>query len=407
MNTKKTSRRRLLRGGVGALALTGAARRMQRAAKAERTASTTKTNGESENQRATTDSPPVMNPWRLEPVDLRRFMRLGVEHILRGAIDLARRFADVNIAKTFTPEGTLTEAAGTHLHSTVGTVTSILDLGLTTGEKRYLDIGRKLYDVGLATWRTSWGWAKESRRHSPGRGEANNIGDYIEAALALAAGGWPEYYRDADVFIRNALLASQVLNTDWIVQADKPDTANEVYSRIRRRAYGAFAFTTPNGYHSYNTDLMDGALRALCRAQSQIIRARGNRLVVNLLFGTDTPHVRVRSRLPVEGRVEVCTRRPCFLALRLSDAVARETVRVNVGGRSIPPKTREGLVLLGPLEAETQARMTFDLPRRRTQEKAPGWAPEFVVDWRGDTVVGMQPAQGPIRLFPPIPRSHP
>ena len=82
------------------------------------------------------------------------------------AVELATRFAEANIQACFTSEGELTPVAGEHLHSSEGTMTSLIDLGLLTGEQRYLKMGRLLYDVGLRRWRTSWGWAKESRTDS-------------------------------------------------------------------------------------------------------------------------------------------------------------------------------------------------------------------------------------------------
>ena len=192
------------------------------------------------------------------------------------AVDLAVRFAEANIEACFTSKGELTPEAGEHLHSSEGTMTSLIDLGLLTGEQRYLNMGRLLYDVGLRRWRTSWGWAKESRKDQPGRGEANNTGDFVEAALLLGGSGLPHYFQDAERMIRNGLLAAQVVTTDWIPQSSLSDTGDYAYAKIRDRARGAFAFTLPNAYHSYNTDLMGGALQSLAEAyQASVVRTGG------------------------------------------------------------------------------------------------------------------------------------
>jgi hypothetical protein len=163
------------------------------------------------------------------------------------AVQLAKRFADVNIAKTFTADGELTELAGSHLHSTEGTMTAFLDLGVVTGEKRHFEIGHRLYDVGLRRWRTSFGWAREGPDSTPGRGEANNTGDFLEAAVILGLTAYPEYFRDAEDIIRNGLLAAQLVNTDWIAQSTAKDTEEYAYRDIRRRAKGAFAITRASG----------------------------------------------------------------------------------------------------------------------------------------------------------------
>ena len=52
--------------------------------------------------------------------------------------------------------------------------------------------------------------------HDINRGEANNTGDLIEAALLLGDAGYSRYFEDADRMLRNHLLASQVVDTSWV-----------------------------------------------------------------------------------------------------------------------------------------------------------------------------------------------
>ena len=70
-------------------------------------------------------------------------------------VTIAERFAKSNIASTFTPDGGLTEASGNHLHSTQGTMTGIIDLGMLTGNTEYVELGRRLYENGLRPWRST------------------------------------------------------------------------------------------------------------------------------------------------------------------------------------------------------------------------------------------------------------
>jgi hypothetical protein len=315
------------------------------------------------------------------------------------AIDLAKRFAEINIRETFTPEGELTPDAGTHLHSTEGTTTALLDLGILAGEDRYFQAARRVYDVGLNRWRTSYGWAKESRRvNQPVRGEANNTGDFIEAALLLAQAGHPEYSRDAERFIRNGLLASQVVATDWIVQSSEPDTDEYVYSDIRRRARGAFAFTTPNGYHSYNTDLMGGALQSLAQAYRQIVSRDTAGVHVNMLFSCDNPWLNVTSSVPQTGRMDIHVRQATPLYVRLAHDIVRRDVSLQVNGKQRPTDWKSSELVVGGTAPADTVTIHFSLPKRRTDEPAPGYEPSQV-GWLGDTIVAMQPRQGKIALY--------
>jgi hypothetical protein len=316
------------------------------------------------------------------------------------ALDLAVRFADHNIAHTFTPEGDLTPAAGTHLHSTEGTVTALIDLGRLTNEAAYLEQGRRLYDVGLRPWRTSFGWAKEGRDGSPGRGEANNTGDFIEAALLLGQAGYRQYFEDAERFLRNGLLASQIVNTDWIAAPDgTPDTEDHIYSNVRERARGAFAFTTPNEYHSYNTDLAGGAVQSLCEAWEAGITTDQAGEHVNLFFSRDTAALSLRSWLPEEGRLEITLRQARPLFVRLPSWVDRGTVKVQVNGEARPPHFLRHEVSLAPLQRDDHVVLTFPQLRQQTTEAATGYPEPYRIDWVGDTVVGIAPQGQIARLY--------
>ena len=247
---------------------------------------------------------------------------------------------------------------------------------------------------------TSWGWAKESRTDKPGRGEANNTGDFVEAALLLGRSGRPQYFQDAERIIRNGLLAAQVVTTDWIPQSSLADTGDYAYARIRERARGAFAFTLPNAYHSYNTDLMGGALQSLAEAYRASVVKEESGVRVNLLFSTDTPWLRVRSEVPQAGRLRLEMLQEERVRVRLPDWVPPETVQVDGAGGPGKPRQRGNTLDLGPLAKGARVTVSFDQPRRKTREQAPGFPDPFEVEWRGDTIVAMEPKPShPIALY--------
>ncbi len=316
------------------------------------------------------------------------------------ALDLAVRFAEYNLAHTFTPEGELTAAAGKHLHSTEGTVAAIIDLGILTKQADYIEIGKRLYDVGLRRWRTSFGWAKEVRDQKPGRGEANNTGDLIEAALLLGRTGYHEYFGDAERFIRNGLLASQIVNTNWIPEYDgTADTEDYIYSDVRRRARGAFAFTTPNDYHSYNTDLMGGAIQSLCEAWQTILTEDQAGLHVNLLFSKQSENLVLRSYLPEEGRVEVILHQAHTLFVRLPSWLEEETLEVRVNGERRPPIFHHHELFLSDLASSDRVELIFPQARQQTTERAPGYDESYHIDWLGDTIMDITPQGEIVQLY--------
>ena len=316
------------------------------------------------------------------------------------ALDIAIRFAEHNIAHTFTPEGELTKFAGGHLHSTEGTVTAIIDLGILTNESYYIDLGKRLYDVGLRPWRTSFGWAKESRSSSEGRGEANNTGDFIEAAVLLGQAGYREYFSDAECMIRNGLLASQIVNTDWIPEYDgTPDTDDVIFSDVKSRARGAFAFTTPNDYHSYNTDLVGGAVQSLCEAWNAIFTKDQSGLHVNLLFSKESEQITMRSYLPEEGRLEITLHQAYSLFIRIPSWLSRDTLQVFVNGQIRSPRFHRHEVFIQEIAPGDKVELTFHQAEHRTTESAAGYDKPYEIDWLGDTIINISPQGRIARLY--------
>ncbi|MBM3239011.1 hypothetical protein FJZ31_22185 [Candidatus Poribacteria bacterium] len=323
------------------------------------------------------------------------------------ALDIAIRFAEHNIAQTFTSEGELTKLAGTHLHSTEGTVTAIIDLGIMTNESYYIDLGKRLYDVGLRPWRTSFGWAKESRNLAEGRGEANNTGDFIEAALLLGQAGYPnsgefgyEYFADAERMMRNGLFASQIINTDWIPEYDgTPDTDDYIYSDAKSRARGAFVFTTPNDYHSYNTDLVGGAVQSLCEAWNVIFTKEQAGLHVNLLFSKASEEITMRSHLPEEGRLEIAVHQDYPLFIRRPQWLSRDTLQVLVNGQAHSPKFYRHEVFIQGLMPNDKVELIFPQTKRYTNEAAAGYDKPYQVEWLGDTIINISPQGKIARLY--------
>jgi len=323
------------------------------------------------------------------------------------ALDIAIRFAEHNIAHTFTPEGELTELAGTHLHSTEGTVTAIIDLGILTNTSHYIDLGKRLYDVGLRPWRTSFGWAKESRSFSEGRGEANNTGDFIEAALLLGQARHPnscefgyEYFSDAERMIRNELLACQIANTDWIPEYDgTPDTDDYFYSDVKIRARGAFAFTTPNDYHSYNTDLVGGAVQSLCEAWNVIFTKSQSGLHVNLLFSKESEDITMRSHLPEEGRIEITLRQAYPLFICMPSWLSKDALQVFVNGQMRSPSFHRHEIFIPELTQGDRVELIFPQAKKHTTESAAGYDELYEIDWLGDTIINISPQGKIARLY--------
>ncbi|MCY3778900.1 MAG: hypothetical protein OXG78_01200 [Chloroflexi bacterium] len=331
------------------------------------------------------------------------------------ALDLAGRFASDNLETAFGADGSLKPEAGTHLHSVTGTITGLIDYGILMEDERIIEGARLAYDIGMRPFRSSYGWVKEFRWEGwlaeplsaagyagfdISRGEANNTGDLIEAALLLGQAGYRQYFEDADRMLRNHLLASQVVDTSWVQEARGYDNdAETLYGEVARRARGGFCFGSPNGLVSYpgevyqvNADLVGGALQAICESWEAIARLDDNSARVDLLFSKEDKALSVTC--PAPG--------PEPITLRLNEA---KTLQVRIPTWAQPPRVsfqvdnmrrqsaldlvKDGYLTLRSVEAGALVKIW--LPTRRETISEVIDEGRYEVEWHNDTVVGIRP----------------
>ncbi len=337
------------------------------------------------------------------------------------ALELARRFAADNLATAFDADGSIAEAAGTHMHSITGTITGLIDYGFQVGDESIIEGARRAYDVGMRPFRSSYGWVKEfiwapwlaEPLQAAGyagfdinRGEANNTGDLIEAALLLGQAGYAGYYEDADRMLRNHLLASQVVDTAWVREAEGYEDDDETrYGNVARRARGGFCFGGTKGLISYpeeayqvNADLVGGALQAICESWEAIADVEDNAVRVDLLFSKEDSAFSLTCPPPGPEPITLRLHQTASLHLRIPSWAqpAAVALQINDGPKSSAADAiRDGYLRLSSLAADTVVRVWLPSRRETVAEVVGGERCE--IDWHNDTVVGISP---PARFQP-------
>lgn len=319
-------------------------------------------------------------------------------------IELAQMFARKVLTTSFTEEGVLKRGAGEHIHSITGTVKSLVELGLISGQREYIERARAIFDIGLSPYRTRTGWVKENAEPTYGRGEANCTADLIEAACLIGAAGHPGYFEDVEQLLRNHLLASQLDNLDWLVENQGMiNTENRAYNQLREMAKGAFCFAEPNGFHSYNSDLTGAALQGIAAAWRHIATYRNkNQLYVNLLFSHDHKAARIVSFIPRKGRLMIDVKDTIDLYVRVPPWVDRKSLCVTIDGASVNVVMAGNYLNVGKRAVGSCVSMSFAQPEFATQEHALGYEQPYRVEWIGSTVAAMSGGREPMPLYPDL-----
>jgi len=317
-----------------------------------------------------------------------------------AALELATRVCDYALAHCFTPSGSLTEEAGTHGHSINALVAGIADLGLLTRDAELLWKARRVYDVGLPRFNSSFGWSMESLTRFDLRGESNNTGDLLRAALLLGKAGWPQYFEAAERILRSHLLPSQVLDVEGF--ADDPGAAGDHLRSIGSRIRGGFSFPTPNDYlvspdaPIVTYDITSGAVDGLCEALLAAVTRDAMGARVNLLLSRRLEGTCVDSGLSREGRLHVKNTTGRNLFVRLPGWVPARDVRVTADGAPVPTPVVNGYLVVSGSHRDVN--VSFPMRRCRTRESISYHV--FTIGWQGDQIVAMSPAAKYLPMFP-------
>ena len=292
-----------------------------------------------------------------------------------------------------------------HNHSILGTIANLIEFGIETDQPRYVRSAQRMIDGPVYAVRTSFGHVGEG---ATVRGEANCTGDLIRALLMLGRHVDPRYLDDAEIAIRNHLLASQHLDSSLALSLPRaelpPDDVQRVYTNAAERAIGGFAFTLPNdlvdaNYPHLAVDLVEGGMHALVDAWNHTTDVAFKGLTVHLLFSRKHPSIEVRSYLPQKGRLEIVVYRQCPLRVRIPTSVERNSLRIIAAGNAVERRFEGTYAIIPPQESGTQITLTFPLSKKQTTETIGDV--EYQQEWIGDTLRSMNPLGTNAPLYVP------
>ncbi len=317
------------------------------------------------------------------------------------ALQLAEKYAKCVMERSFTKEGLLTDLAGNHIHSITSSLSGILEYAVMVNDEQLIEKVRKVYEVGLREFYSSYGWCKELAWLETDQGEVNQIGDLIQIQLLLARARDPRYYSQAEIFMRSALLPSQVLRNDFI--EENPEPKGDFERDMKKRIIGGFGFPTPTAHlqtpHSpINTiDITQGAVQAVCEFIRHIITETDLGIQVNLLFSWENDIAKVESALPPEGKLSITPKKPRNLLVRIPKRIEPDSLRVSRGGDKVEGLRFGEYIILPNSKSNVTFQVSF-LPQRYDTFEFVYHKP-YRISWFGEQVIGISPVSGIYPLF--------
>lgn len=306
------------------------------------------------------------------------------------AMELARRLAEVHLRQTIDPAGTVRAELRDpnhvgHTHSYCGTLRGLLLYGLATGERQYIDAVAATYRHGFwgaAISHSGWtphdqGKTRFADKEGDPIGEHASCGDVAQIALWLALrDGQTDLLDDVERLTRARLLPSQLIDA----KNGRRDGAWGVYSH-------------PFGYGAI-LDVFAAVLHSLADFHEHIITTTPEGTIsVNLHFDSNTPSVTTRAKRGANAILLITPKQPCDLRIRVPAWAPRESVRLEISGRTLPLRWNGSFLLVSKSDVAAAAVITLrhDLPPRQTIEEMPVSHRKFALTWRGDEVIACAP----------------
>jgi hypothetical protein len=350
---------------------------------------------------------PVVRYWEVtKDPEVREFAEAFADGTIAG---VQKRLNVGNGDNRFQDDGSF---GGYNCHLHMNAVLGVARLGQLTGNTRYLEWSRKVYDW-LMTQGTDWGWFPES----PGGGNSETCatGDMADVAACLAKAGHCRYWDDLERFVRNYCREAQFFVTPEYEaiyrQIHKDNPKVEEGLRQARDFQGGFvARLTPNSLTMGSGMNMMGccppeAMRAIYIAWRNVVTESNEGVFVNLCFNRDAAEARVVSFAPNSGRMTVVAKKGADFFLRPPSWTPRQQVVVYRGAAKVEAKWKGDYVKLENVKPDEELTIAYPLVGFRQSISVAGGTYNY--QWLGNTVLSVDPPGEGLPLFSKAPRELP
>ncbi len=330
------------------------------------------------------------------------------------------------------PGGIQFEADGRfegHSHATMHAVWGIADLGVVTGDAKYVEFAKRTWDFMLSRG-TGTGWFPAGPDNC---NETCCISDMISIATLIARAGHPEYFDYAERYLRNYISNLQFIVTPAfeayyreLNAASGTDAIDRGLKELRKFQGGVIG---GSGLNDYENVLLGGVsgfemfgccapegMRAIHTAWSSTIeRLPASQLgpagvYVNLGLSVKSKWGEVVSFMPDAGRLTVVAGERDVYFLRAPHWAPRSEVRAFLGTKSVEIKWSGDYVRL---DADAGDELTITYPLLKFTHQVSGlWKNtkpdlQLTFHWLGNMVVSADPAPTKTPLFLGKPRVLP
>ncbi|MHB1455504.1 MAG: beta-L-arabinofuranosidase domain-containing protein [Armatimonadota bacterium] len=357
-------------------------------------------------------------------------------------LSFANAYAD-GIMDNLQPDGIHFNADGSfflsgeyhgHTHATMHAIWGIADLGLVTGEKRYQDFAKNIWDFVRQHMGTGTGWFSAAAHVADFEDETCNLSDMMSIAALIGRSGHPEYFDYVERYLRNYVSNSQFIYTSEFEayyrenhKSESVEKVDKALVEIKKFQGGILAI---KGLNDIDNELFGGVgawfmagccapegMRAIYTTWTNTIDRLPKSplgpagVYVNMSFNRESKWGKVVSFMPAKGKLTVKASVKDTFFLRPPHWALHDQVHAFVNAKPVPVEWSGAYVKFA---AKPGDELTITYPLLKFTQQVEGlWksttAPDLKMTykWLGNMVVGVTPAASKWPLFLGHPRVLP
>jgi hypothetical protein len=292
-----------------------------------------------------------------------------------------------------------------HVHSAGWVASGLVRLGRVTGQARYVEKGKAIYDY-IRSLSSSFGWVPEYAQWRPAHEEHCEtccIKDMIECANELVLAGYDEYWQDMTLFARNHLVESQVTEAGYVVVDNtKPDDNGVTYQDIDKKMIGGFTGGSQvNAISLTKFRSIAGCCVGMAPIAFEIVWNRSveyvnNTILINIPVDKQIAEAAVSMSYPNEGRISVVPSIPSDVAIRIYPWMGTK-VTASIDGKACEVAITNHVATFPRVAAGAKLELVHAMETEEIKEKVRG--EEYTIVWRGCDVVDILPRGEHMRLY--------
>jgi len=255
----------------------------------------------------------------------------------------------------------------------------------------------------------SWGWVPDGLGEPNGSCETCSITDALHFILLMAKHNHPAYYEIAERYARNQLIENQFNNSKNIDNIWKHyNIPNNSYNeKVKKALYGNWAAWSKPNCLDNALNMVEGCclgagIRGCFLVWDKIVEKKDDTVYVNMSFSRNSPWVEIIGYQPYEGRMDIIVHDAEKIMARIPSWADKKDVQISINNTAVDVNyENEIYVKLTGLRKNDHVIIQYPLKCEIIPETVNG--AEYLAEWRGDTVVGINPKGS---IYPIFEREH-